>query len=75
MVSLAVLLSLVPIALVEACGDHAHSHAIKRSTSPAGVTAPTVPLVWGEVNFIHTTDSHGWLLGHQKTSPPEPNYS
>ncbi|PIL33613.1 hypothetical protein GSI_04236 [Ganoderma sinense ZZ0214-1] len=33
------------------------------------------PLVWGDVNIIHTTDSHGWLLGHQKTSFPEPNYS
>jgi hypothetical protein len=24
---------------------------------------------------LHTTDSHGWLLGHQKSSFPEPNYS
>jgi hypothetical protein len=24
---------------------------------------------------IHTTDSHGWLLGHQKAAFPEPNYS
>jgi 2',3'-cyclic-nucleotide 2'-phosphodiesterase (5'-nucleotidase family) len=24
---------------------------------------------------IHTTDSHGWLLGHQKQSFPELNYS
>lgn len=23
---------------------------------------------------VHTTDSHGWLLGHQKPSFPEPNY-
>ncbi|KAL0145449.1 vacuolar protein [Mucor lusitanicus] len=22
------------------------------------------PLVWGDVNFIHTTDTHGWLEGH-----------
>ncbi|KAL4249233.1 Calcineurin-like phosphoesterase domain-containing protein [Abortiporus biennis] len=34
-----------------------------------------VPLEWGDVNIIHTTDTHGWLLGHQKTSFPEPNYS
>ncbi|KAF8260660.1 Metallo-dependent phosphatase-like protein, partial [Lactarius quietus] len=33
------------------------------------------PLVWGDVNIIHTTDTHGWLLGHQKPSFPEPNYS
>ncbi|THV06273.1 hypothetical protein K435DRAFT_645636, partial [Dendrothele bispora CBS 962.96] len=36
---------------------------------------PTRPLQWGDINFIHTTDTHGWLLGHQKTSFPEPNYS
>ncbi|KAI9278393.1 Metallo-dependent phosphatase-like protein [Phascolomyces articulosus] len=22
------------------------------------------PLEWGDVNFIHTTDTHGWLAGH-----------
>ncbi|GLA27270.1 hypothetical protein M752DRAFT_311588 [Aspergillus phoenicis ATCC 13157] len=25
---------------------------------------PTRPLPWGEINFIHTTDTHGWLEGH-----------
>ncbi|GKZ21543.1 hypothetical protein AbraIFM66951_006725 [Aspergillus brasiliensis] len=25
---------------------------------------PTSPLPWGELNFIHTTDTHGWLEGH-----------
>ncbi|KAH8112352.1 Metallo-dependent phosphatase-like protein [Phellopilus nigrolimitatus] len=39
------------------------------------ITAPARPLVWSDFNVIHTTDSHGWLLGHQKASPPEPNYS
>ncbi|KIO23880.1 hypothetical protein M407DRAFT_15501 [Tulasnella calospora MUT 4182] len=34
-----------------------------------------LPLEWGDVNFIHTTDTHGWLLGHQKFSEPEPNAS
>ena len=38
------------------------------------LTLPTRPLEWGEVNIIHTTDTHGWLLGHQKNSFPEPNY-
>ncbi|CCO29084.1 putative protein PB2B2,06c [Rhizoctonia solani AG-1 IB] len=38
-------------------------------------TWPTVPLEWGNINFLHTTDTHGWLLGHLHASPPEPNYS
>ncbi|GKZ82327.1 hypothetical protein AnigIFM56816_007139 [Aspergillus niger] len=25
---------------------------------------PTRPLPWGELNIIHTTDTHGWLEGH-----------
>ncbi|PYH92046.1 Ser/Thr protein phosphatase family protein [Aspergillus ellipticus CBS 707.79] len=25
---------------------------------------PWRPLPWGEINFLHTTDSHGWLEGH-----------
>ncbi|KAK7472228.1 hypothetical protein VKT23_000349 [Stygiomarasmius scandens] len=59
---------------IYACGgDHSHGHLHRRSSS--GLTRPTRPLQWGELNFIHTTDTHGWLLGHQKTSFPEPNYS
>ena len=38
------------------------------------LTLPYRPLVWGDFNVIHTTDTHGWLLGHQKSSWPEPNY-
>ncbi|KWU42710.1 hypothetical protein RHOSPDRAFT_20722, partial [Rhodotorula sp. JG-1b] len=30
---------------------------------------PYRPLPWGEVNFITTTDTHGWLLGHQRHEP------
>ncbi|KAJ5346606.1 hypothetical protein N7541_009088 [Penicillium brevicompactum] len=29
-------------------------------------TQPKRPLNWGEINFIHTSDSHGWLEGHIK---------
>ncbi|KAI0821280.1 Metallo-dependent phosphatase-like protein [Irpex lacteus] len=66
-------------ALVAACPgedghDHGHSHA-KREYPSAPLSPPSRPLVWGDVNIIHTTDSHGWLLGHQKASFPEPNYS
>ncbi|TFY66095.1 hypothetical protein EVG20_g4990 [Dentipellis fragilis] len=66
---------------VRACGDdHSHAHdtdasLIRRAFPSVPLPAPTRPLVWGDVNIIHTTDSHGWLLGHQKTSWPEPNYS
>ncbi|KAI9873361.1 MAG: hypothetical protein M1830_000502 [Pleopsidium flavum] len=31
---------------------------------------PRAPLAWGELNFLHTTDTHGWLEGHIK----EQNY-
>ena len=53
--------------------DHAHAHT-KREFPSTRLPVPSRPLVWGDVNIIHTTDSHGWLLGHQKTSFPEPNY-
>lgn len=68
-----------PFAL--ACGDdhahhdHGHSHALSKRASSAPIAPPSRPLVWGDFNVIHTTDSHGWLLGHQKASAPEPNYS
>jgi 2',3'-cyclic-nucleotide 2'-phosphodiesterase (5'-nucleotidase family) len=25
---------------------------------------PRAPLPWGRVNFLHTSDTHGWLDGH-----------
>ncbi|TKA79736.1 hypothetical protein B0A55_04370 [Friedmanniomyces simplex] len=33
-------------------------------------TLPRAPLAWGQLNFLHTTDTHGWLEGHLK----EKNY-
>ncbi|KAJ6597105.1 Metallo-dependent phosphatase-like protein [Mycena vulgaris] len=69
--------------IAAACGDdhthaardgHDHSHA-KREVPSSPLTPPSRPLTWGALNIVHTTDSHGWLLGHQKTSFPEPNYS
>ncbi|CAK5275130.1 unnamed protein product [Mycena citricolor] len=41
----------------------------------ANIPIPTRPLEWGDINIISTTDTHGWLLGHQKKSFPEPSYS
>lgn len=58
------LLALVPAA---------YSHSWVQG-SVHSVTPPSRPLQWGDINIIHTTDTHGWLLGHQKTSFPEPNY-
>ncbi|KAH7081188.1 Metallo-dependent phosphatase-like protein [Paraphoma chrysanthemicola] len=33
-------------------------------------TSPRGALEWGQINFLHTTDTHGWLEGHIK----EQNY-
>jgi 2',3'-cyclic-nucleotide 2'-phosphodiesterase (5'-nucleotidase family) len=58
-----------------ACPDAGHTHQYALRAEPrTSLTLPSRPLVWGNVNIIHTTDSHGWLLGHQKPSFPEPNY-
>ncbi|KAG0703328.1 Metallo-dependent phosphatase-like protein [Suillus ampliporus] len=63
-------------------GDHLHArdahtyeHLDKREYPQVPLTPPYRPLVWGDFNVIHTTDTHGWLLGHQKLSFPEPDYS
>lgn len=28
------------------------------------VSAPLRDLPWGQLNFLHTTDTHGWDAGH-----------
>ncbi|KAF7332695.1 hypothetical protein MKEN_00152700 [Mycena kentingensis (nom. inval.)] len=48
---------------------------VPRPSSGAAIAIPTRPLQWGDINVLSTTDTHGWLLGHQKESFPEPNYS
>ncbi|TFK44996.1 Metallo-dependent phosphatase-like protein [Crucibulum laeve] len=68
------------LSTVYACAEHeerdGHVHDHSRRAIPSSpLTPPSRPLQWGDINIIHTTDSHGWLLGHQKTSFPEPNYS
>ncbi|RWA05052.1 hypothetical protein EKO27_g10056 [Xylaria grammica] len=32
--------------------------------APAPVAVPMRELEWGQINFIHTTDTHGWHGGH-----------
>ncbi|KAG2138338.1 Metallo-dependent phosphatase-like protein [Suillus clintonianus] len=46
-----------------------------REYPQVSLVPPYRPLVWGDLNVIHTTDTHGWLLGHQKKSWAEPYYS
>lgn len=57
-------------------GNEHHFRVPAVSGCPLAIqTRPDRELVWGDVNIIHTTDTHGWLLGHQKCSPPETNYN
>ncbi|KAH7883397.1 Metallo-dependent phosphatase-like protein [Phlebopus sp. FC_14] len=76
------LLSLVGLAA--ACADHelhardsrAHTHGHDRREYPQTVlTPPYRPVTWGDFNVIHTTDTHGWLLGHHRSGWAEPYYS
>ncbi|KAI0906363.1 ser/Thr protein phosphatase family [Ustulina deusta] len=39
--------------------------------APTPVAAPMRELDWGQINFLHTTDIHGWLGGHLQ----EPQFS
>ncbi|KAI9795624.1 MAG: hypothetical protein M1833_006945 [Piccolia ochrophora] len=39
--------------------------------APAPVPAPLRELPWGQLNFLHTTDTHGWHAGHLQ----EPSYA
>ncbi|CAI6093851.1 unnamed protein product [Clonostachys chloroleuca] len=49
--------------------------AVARAAQPgavAPVKAPMRNLTWGQLNFIHTTDTHGWLGGHfQEIARPQ----
>lgn len=33
-------------------------------SAPDPIPAPLRDLKWGQLNFLHTTDTHGWLAGH-----------
>ena len=33
-------------------------------SAAAPVSAPLRELPWGQLNFLHTTDTHGWHAGH-----------
>ncbi|KAA1094736.1 hypothetical protein PGT21_028987 [Puccinia graminis f. sp. tritici] len=51
------------------CNDGLHKRSQPSATPPPG--APNRQLGWGDLNILHTTDSHG----HLKSEQPEPNYS
>ncbi|KAI8388326.1 nucleoside phosphatase family-domain-containing protein [Radiomyces spectabilis] len=43
------------------------AHPLEKRQQPDAVETPDLdlqPLHWGDVNFIQTTDTHGWLQGH-----------
>jgi 2',3'-cyclic-nucleotide 2'-phosphodiesterase (5'-nucleotidase family) len=33
-------------------------------SAPQPIPAPLRDLQWGQLNFLHTADIHGWLAGH-----------
>ena len=37
------------------------------------IPAPLRDLEWGQLNFLHTTDTHGWLAGHLQEYDSEMN--
>ena len=45
--------------------DSMHVRNVRRMQPEAqGATVkPRAPLQWGQLNFLHTTDTHGWLEG------------
>jgi 2',3'-cyclic-nucleotide 2'-phosphodiesterase (5'-nucleotidase family) len=49
-----------------------HTRHVRRQQPESlnATTQPKAPLEWGQLNFLHTTDTHGWLEGHLK----EENY-
>ncbi|KAI8959532.1 Metallo-dependent phosphatase-like protein [Daldinia sp. FL1419] len=79
-INLAVVLGVLDlIRSVAACSgcsgsvDHLeHVRHVKRMQPDAlsATHGPTRALEWGQLNFLHTTDTHGWLEGHLK----EANY-
>ncbi|KAL7625620.1 hypothetical protein AAE478_004840 [Parahypoxylon ruwenzoriense] len=52
----------------DSVGHIEHVRHVRRM-QPGAINAtygPTRALEWGQLNFLHTTDTHGWLEGHLK---------
>ncbi|GAA5891579.1 hypothetical protein JCM6882_004515 [Rhodosporidiobolus microsporus] len=62
------LLPLLPLAALLS-----HSAALQIPLQQPDASPPTDwpyrPLPWGEINVLATTDTHGWLGGHQRNEP------
>lgn len=45
--------------------DAVHVRNVRRMQpeSQSATVQPRAPLEWGQLNFLHTTDTHGWLEG------------
>ncbi|KZZ87419.1 Ser/Thr protein phosphatase family protein [Ascosphaera apis ARSEF 7405] len=54
------------ITAIEACGGHSHPTRPPPSRGPGQF--PKHPLEWGQLNFLHTTDIHGFFGGHRHGS-------
>lgn len=72
----AILLTIVASCLDTAQGvmvgsDNLANIAQQPSAQQPDFDAPIRNLTWGQLNIIHTTDTHGWLPGHLL----EPNFS
>ena len=73
---LCVLLSATAVLACDPCHGPAnydtHTRLVRRRQPEAlnATAGPRAPLEWGQLNFLHTTDTHGWLEGHLK----EQNY-
>ena len=50
------LLSVLPLIVTSALAA--------QPSAPAPISAPLRDLEFGQLNFLHTTDTHGWLAGH-----------
>ncbi|KAK4032180.1 Metallo-dependent phosphatase-like protein [Parachaetomium inaequale] len=51
-----------------ACAALARMAAAAQPGAARPVPAPMRDLVWGRLNFLHTTDTHGWHGGHLQES-------
>ncbi|KAL7422991.1 hypothetical protein Q5752_002289 [Cryptotrichosporon argae] len=62
---------MLPALLLAGLAAHVSASDLHKSVLPV----PKRQLEWRDVNFLSTSDTHGWLLGHQHATWPEPNYS
>ncbi|KAF6834253.1 ser thr protein phosphatase family [Colletotrichum plurivorum] len=60
-----------PSALLSAAALCWHAASAAQPGAAPAVAAPMRDLTWGQLNFLHTTDTHGWHGGHLL----EPQYS